>query len=467
MKYILSNRYVLRGWKNIPFSLYDTQLRRPLLLSLQGFSLLEACDGICELQSSSELEKYCKMGVIHPATDGEELLPDQKYHDYGIPLFKGVSFSPTARCNYNCRHCFMAKDENPGAAQLTREQCMALFNQLTHDCGVAEIRFTGGEPFLHPDFADIVCDAWERGLYVREILTNGSLLHEDFLKMMRSKGMQPLMMISFDGVNRHDWLRGVPGAEKRALDALHMCASYGFPTSSHVCVHRKNVDVLRETALALDANGVEVMRVIRVSEAPRWMKTSSEFNMPPREYFDAISDFLQWYVNSECKMMLELWGMLRFYPKEGVVEWLVSHGKSDERRCKEAICTSSRSVLQIAADGDIYPCNIVSGAMRAYHHRARNVLQEPLRDILNDENWMHANYPILSEYFEHNPECATCEYRMDCQGGCRAIGYALTGSMLGKDEMRCEYYKGGYAERMRTIIEQRLTKETAVLSHNL
>lgn len=456
MKYVLDTHLSLRGWKNMPFALFNAQTRRPTPLSLPDFLLLEACDGVSELQPSGELEKLRVAGAIHPAKEGERLSPSQRYHDFNTPLFQGASFSPTARCNYNCRHCFMAKDENPGAAQMTREQCMDLLDQLSRDCGVAEIRFTGGEPFLHPDFADIVCAAWEKGIYVREILTNGSILHEDFLHMMQSKGIRPLMMISFDGVNRHDWLRGVPGAEKRALGALNLCALHGFPTSSHVCVHRGNVDVLRETAIALEANGAEVMRVIRVSEAPRWMKTSSDYNLPPREYFEAIRDFLQWYINAGCKMMLEIWGVLRWYPKENTVEWMITRGSSDEKRCREALCISSRSVLQISADGNVYPCNIVSGAMRSYHHRARNALREPLRDIINDEDWMRETYPTLKQYFDQNPECAKCSYRMQCQGGCRAIGYALTGSMLGKDEMRCSYYKEGYYEQICAIIERKL-----------
>ena len=62
------------------------------------------CDGKNEQDQDSEAIKHLSAhGLIHPASEGEELDGWQK-----------VRFcdnrSITGKCNYNCRHCFMAKD---------------------------------------------------------------------------------------------------------------------------------------------------------------------------------------------------------------------------------------------------------------------------------------------------------------------------------------------------------------------
>ena len=455
LRYILTNRYSLCGYKGVPYALYDEDYGRLQAISLADFIVLEGCDGRTELRNSKTLQKLKRQGIIRQPLLGEVLEERRRYHDYGVPLFSGVSFSPTARCNYNCRHCFMAKDVNPQAAQLTYEECIDLFDQMV-DCGIREIRFTGGEPTIHPQFRDILWAAKERGLRVREVLTNGSRLTDELLGEMRAHEMNPLIMISFDGVGRHDWLRNVKGAEEVALSAMERAARKGFPVTAHVCVHRGNIDVLRETARKLDEIGVEVMRVIRVSEAPRWMTTSTDSNLEPKEYFDAVLDFLDWYVDSGLKPMLELWSMLRWYPQENVVEWLPARCADEARRERRAICPGARNVLQIAADRDIFPCNIISGAMRSRGYVPRSLKNESIRHLISDDEWMRETFPTLADFYEANPECKECEHRLDCQGGCRAIGFAVTGNLCGIDLMRCAFMKEGHFARARAIINRKL-----------
>lgn len=63
--------------------------------------------------------------------------------------------------------------------------------------------------------------------------------------------------ISFDGVDgRHDWLRGVEGAEEATVRALRLCRDYGFPVGIQYVLHRGNVSVLRESMRLLGELGV-------------------------------------------------------------------------------------------------------------------------------------------------------------------------------------------------------------------
>jgi len=457
MRYILTNKYSLCGYQRAPYALYDEDHGTIHALSLADFIVLEGCDGRTNLRDSETLRKLKRRGIIRQPLLGEVLEERRRYRNFNVPYFSGVSFSPTARCNFNCRHCFMAKDTNPQAAQLTLQECEDLFEQMA-DCGMREIRFTGGEPTIHPQFREILWAAKDKGLRVRELLTNGSKLTDSLLDNMHAHEMNPLIMISFDGVGCHDWMRNTPGAEALATSAMERAAKKGFPVAAHVCVHRNNAHALRQTAEMLDSSGVEVMRVIRTSEAPRWMTTSSDANLSPQEYFDTVLDFLDWYVDSGLAPMLELWSMLRWYPAENTVEWLPERCTDEDRRNRQPICPSSRSVLQIAADGDIFPCNIISGAMKSRGYIPKNVKEESIRSIIGNPEWMAATFPTMDDFYRANPGCKTCELRLDCQGGCRAIGYAVTGDLCGIDIMRCAYMKDGYFQRAQEIIARKLER---------
>ncbi len=77
-------------------------------------------------------------------------------------------------CNLRCVHCF--NSSGPGNREmpfLSREGVMALLDEASA-AGVRDVVFTGGEPFLHPEMADIAGDTLRR--FPATILTNGTLL---------------------------------------------------------------------------------------------------------------------------------------------------------------------------------------------------------------------------------------------------------------------------------------------------
>jgi cyclic pyranopterin phosphate synthase len=66
--------------------------------------------------------------------------------------------SLTDRCNLRCSYCMPAEglDWLPGPAQLTDDELIRLLDIAVRRLGIAEIRFTGGEPLLRRGLVDIV-----------------------------------------------------------------------------------------------------------------------------------------------------------------------------------------------------------------------------------------------------------------------------------------------------------------------
>ncbi len=457
MRYCLKPPYALRGWRKFPFLLCENGVHEPTRISAEDTAFLNACDGEHELPEDARAKAYLDSGVIVPAGECEAFHPWQKYQYYDNEYFGAVSFAPTLRCNYNCRHCFMAKDENKTVAQLSYDECLTVFDEMAQ-CGIGTIRYTGGEPFVHPRFLDLVLESHRRGIEVEEILTNGALLRQShfdaFLREPPSQSslgiqrvLRPLIMVSFDGLGMHDWLRGVEGAEREALAAMELTIQNGFRLSVHLCVHKGNVDGLWDTVQFLSDMGVSVIRIIRVSEAPRWLRTSADANISPEEYYEKLLALFRRYRESNLRPMLELWGLLRYFPMyDGRVEWLPEH-TADARLLKMPLCSSIRGHFHISADRSVFPCNIMSGAMRAFGDDMPKIIETPLQEILQSSTYLTTVCRTFGDMRDAESPCYACEHLPDCQGGCRALAYATTRDYFGVDHMRCVLFKKGFAAR--------------------
>lgn len=125
----------------------------------------------------------------------------------------------TDHCNLSCRHCLFAC--SPRTRQALRRETVLRVAAETYDLGVRTFYLTGGEPTVHPDFADIcrcILDDYADTRLV--ILTNGLRLPE-LTELIQSLPTERLFLqISVDGIGAaHDHLRG-RGAYDRLLTAF-------------------------------------------------------------------------------------------------------------------------------------------------------------------------------------------------------------------------------------------------------
>ena len=105
---------------------------------------------------------------------------------------------------------------------------------------------------LHRDFLKIVRHIHDKGVLLYAVNTNGAFITESILEEIRQAGSLPLLRISFDGIGFHDWMRGERGAEKRTLDAIHLCIEKGLPVEIQMNMNRRNLSGILP---ALEARG--------------------------------------------------------------------------------------------------------------------------------------------------------------------------------------------------------------------
>ena len=70
-------------------------------------------------------------------------------------------------CNITCRNCYIeSSPENDRLAYITRAEAAAYLDEIVRDrWPVTEIGFTGGEPFMNPDFIAMLGDALDARLF--------------------------------------------------------------------------------------------------------------------------------------------------------------------------------------------------------------------------------------------------------------------------------------------------------------
>ncbi|MDY6904884.1 MAG: radical SAM protein [Thermodesulfobacteriota bacterium] len=92
----------------------------------------------------------------------------------------------TARCNNNCRHCYInlpEGDKQAIAAELPFEKIKDIADQAVA-MGAVWCLITGGEPLLRPDFEEIYLYLKRQGLLV-SVFTNATLIRDRHVELFR------------------------------------------------------------------------------------------------------------------------------------------------------------------------------------------------------------------------------------------------------------------------------------------
>ena len=157
----------------------------------------------------------------------------------------------TARCNLDCRHCYInlaAGDRAAKRAELTLEEIGAIADQAI-SLGALWCLITGGEPLLRPDFAEIYLMLKKKGLLI-SVFTNACLVTEEHVKLFQEYPPRDLEVSvygitpeTYEAVTRRP---GSYAAFRRGLDLLWQG---GVKVRLKAMALRSNVHELEEIAL--------------------------------------------------------------------------------------------------------------------------------------------------------------------------------------------------------------------------
>ena len=450
--YIPEEGVTLEKWKQGRVCVTAGGAKTPLPLDPDEISLLEKCDGKTSIESSLLTDRLEAMRIIRRCGEGAEPVPPLRVIKHPNYFVKQIDWAITDRCNYNCRHCFHAVDNTTHRNEFSLEEAMRFLDEV-RECGIRALRLTGGEPTLHPRFREIVTGMRDRGLFLNTLVTNGSRITPEFLSFLKELYPDVLILLSFDGIGWHDWMRQHPGSEEKTLEAIRLCKEAGIRVNINANVHRKNADGMFGTVKKLVSLGVDRIRIIRTSESPRWELNKKSDTLLPEEYYDFSMRFAKQYRDSGIRVPVIIWQSLYLNGSREAYRIFPIKGPAACYTGKSRMCSAMMIKPSVQANGDVVPCSPLAGIFELKGIHLGNIRERSLKELLTESPFTEMITATVAEKMEKNPECAACPYMKECQGGCPALAFVSGGSVFSPDRYKCVFFQKGYAEKYRRTME--------------
>lgn len=462
MYYVLNKNIALRSWRLVPYAYYMKHNLTAQGLKKEEFERLSLCDGLHDIPQDELTESLVQRRMIFRVEKGQAALTDwQKPLMCDNRYMPSMNWMITGKCNYNCLHCFNAKDNAPLQSEWSMEEANKLLDEA-QACGINGFTLTGGEPMAHKHFFEIIEGIYARGMYVFELNTNGFYINQTSLDRMKQIGCCPLVKISFDGLGYHDWMRNHKGAEADAIRAIRLCVENGFRVKVQMNINRKNRESILKSLEYLDGMDVERTRIICTTDTIRWAENAAGQSFTVPEYYDACLEVLRQYIGGNHRMPVDCWQFLDLDPRSKSYTLTPMRGCLDHYRESRPLCQGNRGMIAVGATGAVYPCLQMSGWMEAHGRSFGNVKEQGLQSLLQSGTYLDDVCATIGDMLKVNKKCVECPHLTYCRGGCRAIAVLTSdGDMLAPDPWKCFFFEHGYIEKCEKVLTSYINR-TAV-----
>jgi radical SAM protein with 4Fe4S-binding SPASM domain len=160
----------------------------------------------------------------------------------GRPLFS-FDFDLTARCNNNCRHCYINLPAGDAAAK-GRELSLAEIARIASEAaslGAFWCLLSGGEPLLREDFADVYTLLKKKGLLV-SVFSNAALIGPEHVRLFKAYPPRDVEVSVYGATQEtYEKVTRTPGSFEAFLKGLDLLLGSGVKVRLKAMALRSNV----------------------------------------------------------------------------------------------------------------------------------------------------------------------------------------------------------------------------------
>ncbi len=258
-------------------------------------------------------------------------------------------FAVTQHCPFKCPHCSYGSHQ-PG--QMTTEEAIDAVRQI-RDLGSTIIGFTGGEPLLRKDLAELVREIGDDTLSV--VFTTGSGLTPERAAELVESGLECMMLgVESPDKEEHDRIRGREGSFDEAMAAVQIALDAGLYTGIATVGTREKLvsGKLQQLAELGTELGVHEFRITEPVPTGSFRGRTDEVLTPEEQA--RLADFqVQWNLK-----------------RKGPAVACFAYLESDEMMG----CGAGYHHLFVDALGNVCPCDLTPLSLG-------NLRQEPLSEI--------------------------------------------------------------------------------------
>ena len=162
-----------------------------------------------------------------------------------------IQWHLTERCNLRCRHCYQ---EGAKVEELSKETIFGIIDEIAQMLQAWRANYdlefqpsfnvTGGEPFLRPDFFDILERMAAIGFEIY-VLSNGTVITKDRARRLADLPVHGVQ-VSLEGPEEiHDFIRG-PGSFAASLRGIRTLIDAGVKVSLNATLSKLNAGHFRD-----------------------------------------------------------------------------------------------------------------------------------------------------------------------------------------------------------------------------
>lgn len=263
----------------------------------------------------------------------------------GIPL--SGNFELTARCNFNCKMCYIHDGQPPREGELTAEEWLSIA-KTARDNGMVFLLLTGGEPLIRKDFREIYKGLKELGLLI-SINTNASLITEDYVEFFRKDPPLRMNISLYGGCgDTYRALCGVDAFETvtRHIRALHEAGIQIRLNASLTPLNRADVPAIYAFGeeLGIPVKGTAYMFPPTRIEGKPCENGYSRFT--PEEAAACTLECREQFLTAE-----ELAAGVKDLPRDPAED--CADGQGEKMRCR-----AGKTAFWITWDGRMLPCGM-------------------------------------------------------------------------------------------------------------
>lgn len=365
----------------------------------------------------------------------------------GIPL--NGTFEVTPLCNMNCRMCYvrMDREQQEAIAPLrTAEEWLEL-GRTAKERGMTYLLLTGGEPFLRPDFRQIMQGLHRMG-FVLSINSNGTMIDEKTVEWL--KETPPIRInITLYGASDETYGRLCrnPQGFTQVTKAIRLLKEAGILVKLNCSVTPYNAEDLEQIfafaekeELVVQATSYMFPPLRRDASKVGWNdRFSAEESAIQEAWINVYQNGREAYLkHMESEEMASLSGDIE-EDCMPVDEEFPGNGDSEKKEGERIRCRAGKCSFWVTWDGRFLPCGMLPG------ENALNVYEAGF-----DAAWEQAKAEAAA--IRLPARCSTCSLKDKCRA-CAAMVYTESGNYHDVPVYRCQMAHA-YAGACRQVEEE-------------
>jgi uncharacterized protein len=313
------------------------------------------------------------------------------------------------------------------------------------------ILFTGGEPLMNWDcLISLAHDAITLGKKFGKAVelslqTNGVLLDHSKLSLLKDLNFR--IGVSLDG---YDEVSNSLRIFRNGKNSFHsVCSKIGILNSSDISygilstITKKNINKIPEYVVWLEKMNCRALKFSWIYNQGR-AREKTDLIPSASEGINLMKKLIKMIEGREITNLALV--SLLYY-----LDTLLIFDRP--YMCRRSPCGAITSVLSLDTNGDIYPCDCVTGIKDM---RLGNILRDTINQIIHNET----SSKLKSRSTESVSECKHCPWRLMCSSPCPARSYANHNNWFSLDKNECEISREFYP-----YLTERIAKSSILLNY--